>query len=305
MFVTSTELNQINKDLVQLQKGYKPVLFDPINFQQFIDNNYVSGVLAYLKMIDQQIDQQCKHKPLILQYFLELVSLVYPKTSACYSIIPSELKTITWSNLVNPFEIEKLQKAQILKLKHKSFVSSNNHLKKVVHHFEKNFSLFIPCLVSITLCNILIRSLGKQNCLLLSSTSIKKPGDPIPYDAPRIKTATWVNSLSRNIRTHIEQKYWFGDENNSEQINEKKLQIGFESLNDYCQTQSLRITQCLINNNLFVNVKTIDGTTEPWNKKTTGYLVWVGRDLLAMPQGLTLPMVVPPKPWHLNHMRGG
>lgn len=335
-FVTKNQLLKVNNYLKQLQQDHTPyVLFQPSILNKLAKHDYEHGVLTYLKQVDQQLSQSnCLHKQEIWQYFLELVSLVYPKTSACYSLIPSELKNIQWEQCLHKADTNTQNVEQPKDL-----------VQQIIHAFENNketAKTTLPCLISLTLCNLIVRTLGQQNTTYLLNQYVHG----VAPDAPRIKVAAWYSAFSSALSVHIQEQYWVDKQqlakkktkakpnkqskqnisNQTMVVNQGPDQIEDQiedqnqiervllsdsqtmSLTDYCKIVASNVTDYLVRHDLFIHVRTInDQQATAWNKKnhTTGYFVWNGRDLVAMPHKLTLPMVIAPKPWHTGDGRGG
>lgn len=76
------------------------VQFKPERLQEFINQNktFGKGLMAYLKSLEEQLDSALtnyQHLKLpILQILAELGGLVFPNTSACYSLLGSEKITM-------------------------------------------------------------------------------------------------------------------------------------------------------------------------------------------------------------------
>ena len=95
-------LEKYNEYLSQLllERGIPPsVEFNLERLQQFIDQEgtFGKGLIVYLQQLEKQLDLITDDKDLklyIFQILSELGSLVFPNTSACYSIIPGDLKKI-------------------------------------------------------------------------------------------------------------------------------------------------------------------------------------------------------------------
>ena len=70
------------------------------------EGTFGKGLIAYLKAFEKQLDEMTDDKDLklyIFQILSELGSLIFPNTSACYSIIPSDLKKIKWEKILQEF----------------------------------------------------------------------------------------------------------------------------------------------------------------------------------------------------------
>lgn len=93
------EYNEFLRKLL-LDKGISADLeFNLKKLQQFInqEKSFGKGLIVYLKEFEKQLDQITdarNFKLYIFQIVSELGSLVFPNTSACYSIIPGGLKRI-------------------------------------------------------------------------------------------------------------------------------------------------------------------------------------------------------------------
>jgi hypothetical protein len=93
--------NHIN-EILKLNNIVGTIEFNPAILQTIIDNkkSFSKGLIAYLQKLEKELEtlisDNTELKCYILQMFIELGSLVFPNTTACYSIIPKDLKDLNW-----------------------------------------------------------------------------------------------------------------------------------------------------------------------------------------------------------------
>ena len=107
-------------------------------------------MFTYLKQMDLELCQSnFENKPLIWHYFLQLVSLVYAKTSCCYSLIVLELKNLQWNNCIQDCRTQSVTQSVVV--------------QQILTTFEASANKTLPCLINLTICNLMVRTLGQQN----------------------------------------------------------------------------------------------------------------------------------------------
>lgn len=271
-----------------LERGIEADLqFNLEELQQFINQKgtFGKGLIAYLKEFEKQLDQTTDDRDLklyIFQIVSELGSLVFPNTSACYSIIPGDLKRVQWDERLQDFNN---------KIENKN--SDIKQIKSLLNIFlSKKYSETLACLVALCLCDVLVRSINKINSLLVDEN-----GEFVGQEEamrPRLKAATWVDRLAWNIRVHLQ-----GLSSTKLTYDQKKI------IDSYSLELSKQITQVLLHEQLFASYKTIQSAPLKDPKiKTAAYFAWAGSNLLALPKTLALPMVYPPNDWSINPNEG-
>ena len=264
------------------------IRFEPEIFQKYVDEKktFGKGLVAYLEHLEKQLDQMIDDKDLklyIFQILSELGSLVFPSTSACYSIIPNDLKQLKWEPIISKVS-QKFEKENHSKI---------SEVRTLLNVFldEKNPKT-VYCLVSLCLCNVLIRALNKDMNALLINENGKLAGKEADQ-RPRIKAGDWLNQLAYILQTHLMGLL--------QQTKITPIQI--ELLNSYSISLAAAITEELLNNKLIVSYKTIKLEASK-NTKTPKYFVWFGSSLLVFPKTLSLPMVFRPEDWSINQSKG-
>lgn len=283
-------LEKYNEYLSQLllERGISPsVEFNLEKLQQFIDQEgtFGKGLIVYLQQLEKQLDLITDDKDLklyIFQILSELGSLVFPNTSACYSIIPGDLKRVKWDEKLQDFNNKIENKNCDIK-----------EIQSLLNIFlSKKYSETLACLVALCLCDVLVRSIDKMNSLLVDEN-----GEFVGQEEamrPRLKAPTWVDRLAWNIRVHLH-----GLSSTKLTYDQKKI------IDSYSLELSKQITQVLLHEQLFDSYKTIQSAPQKDQKiKTAAYFAWTGSNLLALPKTLALPMVYPPNDWTINPNEG-
>ena len=263
------------------------IKFSLETLQQFIDQEgtFGKGLIVYLEQLEKQLDLITDDKNLksyIFQILSEIGSLVFPNTSACYSIIPGDLKRIEWDEQLQDFN-NKIE-------------NKNSDIKEIIPllnvFLSKKYSETLACLVSLCLCDVLVRSINNVNSLLVDEN-----GDFVGQEEamrPRLKASTWVDRLAWNIVVHLQG------------LSSTKLTPGqLRAIDGYSLELSKQITQVLLHKQLFGSYKTIQSAPlKDQQIKTAAYFAWTGSNLLALPKTLALPMVYPPNDWSINPNEG-
>lgn len=96
----------INKILKENGVNKHSIYFEPEVLQTFVYKHkaFSKGLIKYLDQLTNQLAEiniDNDLKLYIFQILAELGSLVFPNTSACYSLVPNDLKKINWNPLVN------------------------------------------------------------------------------------------------------------------------------------------------------------------------------------------------------------
>jgi hypothetical protein len=290
VLLKGSSLEEQNTYIQQLldTHGIKSTLrFEPTVLQKYINEKktFGKGLVAYLEHFDERLDQITDDKDLklyLFQILSELGSLVFPNTSACYSIIPNDLKQFKWEQIIHQGNKQ---------FKKKATISEIAKIQPLINVFlSDKHPESVSCLVSLCLCNVLIRALNKSMDGLLIDDHGKLAGAAMDQ-RPRIKSGDWLNQLAYLLQAHL-----MGLEPN------QNTQI--DVLNLYSISLASAITEELLRNNLIVSYKTIL-LEESKDKKTPKYFVWCGSELLVFPKTLSLPMVYAPEEWKINHNQGG
>ena len=278
------EYNQFLKEFLQERGISASVEFNLDQLQQLInqEGTFGKGLVAYLKKLEKELDKITDDKDLkllIFQIVSELGSLVFPNTSACYSIIPNDLKKIKWEDKLQAFN---------------NVIENRNpdikKIKPLLNLFlTQKYPQSLVCLVALCLSEVLASSLNKKNGLL-----VDEKGQYVGQEEamrPRLKASMWIDQLSWKIRVHLHglKKSAPGDQ--------KKV------IEWYSFELAKAITdKVLLNQKLFASYKTIQANPlENGAIKTPAYYAWTGSNLLALPKTLALPMVYPPRDWEVNN----
>jgi hypothetical protein len=273
------EQNKYIQNILKQNGINAEIAFQPFVLQSYIDEkkSFSKGLIAYLMLLEKELDQISDDKNLkllIFQMFTELGSLVFPNTSACYSIIPKDLKDLKWEEI-----IKKHQSKFELKIK-------ENDCSLKLLTIEYSPKAFV-CLVSLSISKILVNSLSKNMNSLLVDNSGRF--DELSLDQrPRIKSGSWLGVLKRDIQEHLAG------------LNKKSLlQQENIFISKYSEGLATIITEELLSDNLLAAYSTISNKTSG-KVKATGYFVWCGSNLLLYPKTFALPMVYAPNDWLLN-----
>lgn len=279
------EYNEFFRKLLSERGISGAIEFNLELLQQFInkEKSFGKGLVEYLKQLEKQLDQITDDKDLkmyMLQILSEMGSLVFPNTSACYSIIPNDLKELKWEELLQNFND---------KIQHK-----NPDIVPLLSVFlTHNYPQSVVCLVALCLCDVLVHSLNKMNGLL-----VDEDGQYVEQKEnlrPRLKASAWIDQLSWNIKMHL-----YGITHIEFTDNQKKL------IQWYSHELAKKITETvLVGEELFASYKTIQAAPLKKNKiKTAAYFAWTGSNLLTFPKTLALPMVYPPNEWIVDEYGG-
>jgi hypothetical protein len=277
--------NHIN-EILKLNNIVGTIEFNPAILQTIIDNkkSFSKGLIAYLQKLEKELEtlisDNTELKCYILQMFIELGSLVFPNTTACYSIIPKDLKDLNW----------------------KEIIDKHNHLLKNIDpiHSKSNKLLLMDydpklfgCLVALSISKIMVNSVSKNmNSLLLNNDNkykdFKSDITESSLDTrPRVKSGAWIGILKRDIQEH------FIGLNKPNSDNKENNQF----IGQYSEALATLITEELLNRRLLRPLHTISNQS---NQKKVNYYVWAGSDLLLYPKTFALPMVIEPNDWVLN-----
>lgn len=262
------------------------ISFDPEKLQTHIDNTktFGKGLIAYLEELDNQLDNldiETDLKLLIMQRFSEIGSLVFPNTSSCYALVPSDLKKIDWDLLAKSHikTFKNKNKSEFAKIEVMLTAFTNCKLEKTV-----------SCLISLCLCSVLIQSLKKnQNALLVDNEG--KFAEKGADFRPRIKASTWIDKLAHDLQGHL--------------IGLCEIKVtkttNFES---YSRSLAVAVTEQLLENRLLAAYRTVSTQSNDNRYKTPGYFVWCGSNLLVFPKTMALPMLCNPNNWSINDNKG-
>lgn len=100
------EQNSFIQDVLKANGVKANIQFEPAVLQTYIDQEktFGKGLIAYLYFLEKQLDSAIidakKLKLYIFQILSELGSLVFPNTSACYSLVPNDLKKLDWESII-------------------------------------------------------------------------------------------------------------------------------------------------------------------------------------------------------------
>ena len=148
------------------------IKFSLEKLEQFIDQEgtFAKGLIAYLKELEKQLDEITDDKDLklyIFQILSELGSLVVRNTSACYSIIPGDLKRLEWDQQLQDFNSKRSKGNKI-----ENENPDIKEIKPLLNIFlSKKYSETLACLVSLCLCDVIARSINKINSLLVDENA--------------------------------------------------------------------------------------------------------------------------------------
>jgi hypothetical protein len=296
-----------------------PILFDMEELQKHVmhEGNFFKGLIQYLKAVDDKLDNvtdNSKLKVYVFQIIAEISTLVYPNTGASYPLIPQDLKKIDWAVLTHAFDelIQESCKQQLKKCNQLENVAvnlatetslitqsnKNTHDNRVKYLFANHFFLPHPqgdypklliCIISISLCKELIRSIDKA----FISKSFKKEELDNAEDFLlsgvdlELKRLNLIKRLSQDVNTHM---IGLAKDNNIKFTDDEQ-----ELLHKCCVSLAVYVTQILEKNKLFVSKSQ---TTEKNNViKRETILIWRGTNLLAFPKKLALPMIHEPTDW--------
>lgn len=170
------------------------------------------GLVLYLKELEEQLNQITDDKELqlyIFQIVSELGSLVFPNTSACYSIIPGDLKSIDWEQ-------------ELKKKKNINIVKDYPKIQQLINKFENaEQNKTLVCLISICLCELIVFTDDKMNGLLVNE--LGEYLNTEEQERPRLKVSIWLPRLTYVIHKHLEGLFKIVDD---EKVNlEINLQI--------------------------------------------------------------------------------
>lgn len=79
--------------------------------------------------------------------FFRISKFSVPKNQCLLMFNSKLIKKINWSTCIV----------------HGAIDTEDEHFKKIVHDFETHYAQIMVCLVSLTFCNVLVRTLGKQH----------------------------------------------------------------------------------------------------------------------------------------------
>lgn len=171
------------------------VIFKVEKLQQHVETagDFSKGLISYLTGLNNSLNKITDNGNLKLyafQIFAELGGLVYPNAGACYSLIPKDLKEITWKKSLEKFNT-KISKSE-----------NSNFLPTLNVFLNDNYSQTLTCLVAICLANEITKAIKKpaviQNSVL--NENIKSKATEVPQ---QFTASSWVGNLSVCLKNHL------------------------------------------------------------------------------------------------------
>lgn len=269
-FLGLNTLERVNYSLEVMTFKYGFIMkFEKDRVEELVKKrgSFLSGSLEYLTTVRNTLgasSMPSDEQLLIEQIYTELCCTIYPNTSACYSLVPRELKSIKWKKLIDArrgeFESVCTPKKEPSTSKPKPGFGFDEHS--------------LPCLTSLTLCNLMVR----QNKTKLKESCIK--------------ASQWLVGLEKALVIHLSTSHTDKDTTAMKDYC-RRLALDI--------TQELVHEDLFQWAHTIEKVFAVDNQRDI---KTFGYLRWTGVDLLSLPQSITLPMVVPPKSWANKNQSG-
>lgn len=191
------EQNAYIKQLLENASIKEDIIFRPEKLQEYVtkEKSFSKGLLAYLEFLEKEL--KIINSPSlelnILQVLSELGGLVFPNASACYSLIPKDLKILEWELIIDKLNI---------KFKKTKTLNDKDDVMRMIALFVSNkHPQTVTCLVSLSLCKVLIRSMNKPLKGLLIDENGKYAGNNLDI-RPRVKAGDWLNTLRWDIEMH-------------------------------------------------------------------------------------------------------